>query len=305
MQIPNRPPVVVGVNGTAAGLAAVRLAAREAVSRGTLLSVVHAFTWNEAEDRHTASRVVEEAVITAKRSTPGVDVRGHLVDGPAGSVLRRFSRTATILVVGDDLAVTGHPPAGSALLEVVTQAWCPVVVARVPRPPAGRVLAAVDGSGPSVLALRFAAEMARRGHPLDVAHVIGAGGEDAGRRLLDEVIAAVPDLPPLRRRLLTGPAAESLVRASRRAALIALGPRGTGGAARFGSTAHELLRRGGCPTVFAHSRREPVAHPRRESAAHPRQESATHPRQESATHSRREPAGKPESGHSTSRALLR
>ncbi len=268
MQIPNRPPVVVGVNGTPAGLAAVRLAAREAVSRGTRLSVVHAFTWDAAEARQAASRFVDEAVRTAQRSTPGVGVQGQIVDGPAAAVLRRFSRTATIVVVGDrDLA-------GSALLEVVTQAWCPVVVARGPRPQAGRVLAAVDGSGPSVLALRFAAgEARRRGLPLDVAHVTPEGAEAAGRRVLDQVIAAIPDLPPLRRRLLTGTPAATLARASRRASVIALGPRGIGGAARFGSVAHELLRHGACPTVFVHGRREPAA--------------------------------KSKPGHSTSRALLR
>src|SRR3954468_20694772 len=116
MQIPNRPPVVVGVNGTAAGLAAVRLAAREAVSRGTTLSVVHAFTWDAAEARQAASRFVEEAVRTAQRSTPGVGVQGQLVDGPAADVLRRFSRTAAVLVVGD------RDVTGSALLAVVTQA---------------------------------------------------------------------------------------------------------------------------------------------------------------------------------------
>ncbi|MFI1988646.1 universal stress protein [Actinoplanes sp. NPDC020271] len=253
MQIPNRPPVAVAVNGTAAGLAAVRLAAREAVSRGTSLSVVHAFTWDAAEARQAASRFVDEAVRTAQRSTPGVDVQGQLVDGPVASVLRRMSRTAALLVAGDrDLT-------GSDLLEVVTQAWCPVLVARGPRPPAGRVLAAVDGSGPSVLALRFAAEAARRqGRPLDVAIVLGAGGEHRARQILDDVIGAVPGLPPLRRRLLTGTPAEALVRASRRATVIALGPRGAGGAARFGSVAYELLRHGGCPTVFAHGRREPA-----------------------------------------------
>ncbi|BCY12522.1 universal stress protein [Actinoplanes sp. L3-i22] len=285
MQIPNRPPVVVGVNKTAAGLAAVRLGAREAVSRGTSLFVVHAFTWNAAGDRQVASRVVEEAVTTAQRSTPGVDVRGQLVDGSPGSVLRRYSRTATILVVG-------ARPGGSALLEVVTQAWCPVIVTHGPRPPAGRVLAAVDGSGPSVLALRFAAEMARRrGRRLDVAYATGEseGGESAGARVLDEVIAAVPDLPPLRRRLLTGTPAAALERASRRSALLVLGPRGTGGAARFGSVAYEMLRHSGCPTAFVHGRREPAARKGRENRG-----PATH-----------KGGGKSEPGHSTTRALLR
>ncbi|GLW28127.1 universal stress protein [Actinoplanes regularis] len=280
MQIPNQPPVVVGVDGTAAGLVAVRLAAREAVSRGTQLTVVHAFTWpgtgaEWAPARRAASQVVDEAVATAKRSTPGADARGQLVDGPAGRVLRKFSRTAALLVVGtDDLARTGRVPPGSTLLEAATQAWCPVLVARGPRPPSARVLAAVDGSGPSVLALRFAAgEARRRGLPLAVALVVAEGGETAGERVLDEVIAAVPDLPPPHRELLTGTPATVLLRASRRAGLITLGPRGAGGAGRFGSVAYELLRRGGCATVFVHGRRDP--------------------------------AGKSKPGHSTNHALLR
>ncbi|GIF15948.1 universal stress protein [Actinoplanes teichomyceticus] len=271
MQNPNRPPVVVGVNGTAAGLAAVRLAAREAVSRGRVLHVVHAFTWPDprpgtgvewAPARRAASRVVEEAVVTAQRSTPGVDARGHLVDGPAARVLRELSHRAALLVLGgDDLAATGRLPPGSPLLEVVAQAWCPVVVARGPRPPSGRVLAAVDGSAPSLLALRHAAEdAARRGVALDVLHVAGEDAEEAGERLLDETLAAVPGLPPLRRWVLTGAPAAVLIRASRRAGLITLGSRGTGGAARLGSVAHQLLLRGGCPVVFAHGRRLPSRH---------------------------------------------
>ncbi|MEV6350367.1 universal stress protein [Actinoplanes sp. NPDC051851] len=228
MPVPDQPPVVVGVDGTAAGLAAVRLAARESISRGTVLSVIHAFTWPGGTDlapaRRAASRILGEAVATAQRSTPGVGVRGQLEDGPAGAVLRRWSRRAALLVVGaDELAATGRLPPGSTLLETASQAWCPVIVARGTRPATGRVIAAVDGSAPSVLARGFAeAEAARRGVPLDVVEVTGGD---------------------------PGPV---LVTASRTAGLIVLGPRGAGGAVRFGSVAHELLLRGGCPTVFVH-----------------------------------------------------
>src|SRR4051794_14696032 len=98
MRNPSKSPVVVGVTGTSAGLNAVRLAAREAVSRGRPLRVVHAFTWVGSVDeaRHTASRVVEEAVNTAQRSTPGVQVTGQLVDGLPERVLLRLSRTAEL-----------------------------------------------------------------------------------------------------------------------------------------------------------------------------------------------------------------
>ncbi|MFC3989586.1 universal stress protein, partial [Actinoplanes siamensis] len=122
----------------------------------------------------------------------------------------------------------------------------------------GPLLAAVDGSEPSVLALRFAADEARRrGRTLDVVHVTAEGGEATGRRLLDDLLGAVPDLPPLRRRVLAGSPAGELVRASRRAGLIALG------AARVGAVARELLQHSACPTVFVHGRKErPLSLPR-------------------------------------------
>jgi len=110
MLIPGAAPVVVGVNGTAAGLAAVRLAAREAVARGLELRVVHAFTWphprradeDYASARHAAAHVVDQAVNTAKRSTPGVRVSESLIDGVPIRVLLQLSRAAELLVVGDD-----------------------------------------------------------------------------------------------------------------------------------------------------------------------------------------------------------
>ncbi|MBG0567503.1 universal stress protein [Actinoplanes aureus] len=273
MRIPTQRPVVVGVDGSPASLAAVRLAAREALSRGRTLHVAHAFTWPDprpgaggtdyAPARRAASRVVAEAVATAQRSIPGVDARGQLVDGPPGRVLRQLSRGAVLLVLGGDaLAASGRLPAGSPLLEVVSQAWCPVAVARGTRPPAGPVLAALDGSAYSILALRFAAEEAeRRGGPVHVAHVVmddGPDAEAAAGRLVDEALAAVPGLTAVRRRLLIGVPAETLVQASRDAGLIVLGPRGLRAGGRLGTVAEEVLRRGTVPAVFVHGPRIPT-----------------------------------------------
>jgi nucleotide-binding universal stress UspA family protein len=264
MQIPSQGPVVAGVDGSPAALAAVRLAAREALSRGRVLQIVHAFTWPDGVDfaraRRAASRVVEEAVVTAQRSTPGVRARGQLVDGPPGRVLLRLSRRAVLLVLGtDDLAATGRLPPGSPLIEVVSQSWCPVAVARGARPPSGPVLAALDGSAYSVLALRYAAEeAARRGGAVQAVHVAADGGEEAGQRLLDEALAAVPEIPGVRRRVLTGSPPEVLVRVSRRAGLIVLGPRGAGRTARLGTVADEVLRHGSGTAVFVHAARLPA-----------------------------------------------
>jgi nucleotide-binding universal stress UspA family protein len=268
MQIPSEAPVVVGINGTAAGLAAVRLGAREAVARGVDLRVVHAFTWpspdprtadvNYADARRAAAHAVEAAVTTARRSTPLARVTGDLLDGLATRVLLQQSRAAELLILGDDdLATSTSVPVDSVLLQTVSRAWCPVVVARGLRPPSGPVVAAVDGSPPSVLALRHAAaEAERRRVTVEVVHVVedsGPGARAAGRCVLDRAVAAVPELTGVRTRLLVGDPAGSLVRASRHARMVIAGPRGSDGAALLGHVARDLLRRCACPTVFVHA----------------------------------------------------
>jgi nucleotide-binding universal stress UspA family protein len=266
-----RSPVVVGVTGTSAGLAAVRLAAREAVSRGSQLRVVHAFTWpshgppgaglDYDRARRAASQVVSEAVASAQRSTPGVRATGQLLDGPPDRVLLRLSRTAALLVLGDDdLATTAWLPPSSVLVQVVARAWCPVLVARGPRPPRGAVLAAVDGSPHGRLALRHAiAEGRRRRIPVEAAHVVPEFGgriEERGRQLLIDALAEVGDAK-VRPRVLLGTPGQALVLASRRARVLVLGPRGTHGSGLLGSVAREALHHAACPTVFVHGRSVP------------------------------------------------
>jgi len=274
MRTPDKPPVVVGVNGTAAGLAAVRLGAREAVARGRPLRVLHAFSWpgpaydgrDYASARHEASAIVEEAVATAKRSTPRVRARGEVIDGAPVRVLLQQSRTADLLILGDDdLASVPRLPVESVLMQLVSRARCPVVVARGLRPPAGPLLVAVDGSEAAHHALLHAAgEARRRGLLLEVAHVVaepGAAAEAEGRRLLESAVAEVPGLAATARgRLLSGDPARALLLVSRHARMVIVGPRGAGGSVLLGAVAHELLRRCACPTVFVHGSTAPEHH---------------------------------------------
>jgi nucleotide-binding universal stress UspA family protein len=258
-------PVVVGVNGTAAGLAAVRLGAREAVARSVELRVLHAFNWppgrNGPQDyapaRHAASLIVEQAVTAARRSTPQVRVSGLIVDGLPTRVLLQQSRSADLIILGDDgLASTPRVPIDSVLLQTVSRAWCPVVVARGLRPPAGPLLVAIDGSPASIFALRHAAaEAARRRVAIEMVHVVeeaGEAAEAAGREILDAAVKGFPHLGYARKRLLRGDPATTLVRASRHARMVIVGPRGQDGSALLGPVAQELLRRCACPTVFVH-----------------------------------------------------
>ncbi|MEU4220775.1 universal stress protein [Actinoplanes sp. NPDC026623] len=253
------------MNGTAAGLAAARLGAREAVVRGLPLRVVHVFTgpktrhlddapdWSGA--RRDSMELVADAVAAASRAVPGVRVEGLLLDGPPVRELLRQSRTAELLVIGgDDCAGSPRLPIDSVLVQTVSRARCPVVVARGVRPPAGAVLTATDGSPISLLALRMAAaEGRRRGVAVEVIHVMETADAEAdGRRLLDEAVAAVPGLRTARTRLLVGDPTPTLVRASRRGRMMIVGPRGAGGGALLGGVALQLLRRCASPTVFVH-----------------------------------------------------
>ena len=279
MRISGEAPVVVGVNGTAAGLAAVRLGAREAVARGRPLRVVHVFGWSGAGPvtpagrdgaggpphtggaytgaRRAAGAIVAAAVTAARRSTPTVQVSGEVLDGQPVRTLLQQSRAADMMLLGDDdLASVPAPAIDSVLIQVVARAWCPVVVARGLRPPAGPLLAAVDGSPGSVMALRHAAAEARcrrvRVDPVHVVERAGTGAEEAGRRVLAEALAAVPELTGVHGRLLIGDPAGAIVRASRHARMVIVSPRGSDGAALLGQVARELLRRCACPTVFVH-----------------------------------------------------
>jgi nucleotide-binding universal stress UspA family protein len=200
--------VVVGVNGTAAGLAAVRLAARESVARDTPLRVVHAFTWPSYDAsaggvpydllRERAAEVLARAVTTATRSAPAARVTGHLVDGPPTRVLLQQSRTAELLVLGDDdPGATVRLPTDSVVVQVVARSRCPVLLARGVGTPDGPIVVGVDGSPVAALALRYAAAEAVRRHAgIEVLHVLepadGAADPDAaaaGRRVLDAALA--------------------------------------------------------------------------------------------------------------------
>jgi nucleotide-binding universal stress UspA family protein len=131
-----------------------------------------------------------------------------------------------------------------------------VVVSRGLRPPIGPVLAAVDGSPASLLALRLAAaEGRRREVAVEVVHVVrdsGAAAQAAGRDLLDAAVAGTPGLRYAHKRLLTGDPAGALIGASRQARIVIAGPRGRDGAVLLGRVAQNLLRRCACPTVFVH-----------------------------------------------------
>jgi nucleotide-binding universal stress UspA family protein len=179
-------PVVVGVDGSGASLAAVELAAEEAMARVAPLTVVHVrgesvrYGGGHVEAPEEARRVVALAVGRAQSEHPGLSVTARLVPGEPAAVLADLSRGASLLVVGH--RGSGTAPGRSIAARVVRRAQVPVIVHRplddahavtLPRP----VLVGVDEAR-SEPAVEFAfAEAALRGTSLLAVHVWSCPGD--------------------------------------------------------------------------------------------------------------------------------
>jgi nucleotide-binding universal stress UspA family protein len=138
--------IVVGVDGTSAGQAALAFAMREAAVRGSALEVVTTWQWNPAyypslgdepaDVRRRAQEVQYDAISAALACTTAPPVISRrVVEGEAGPVLVDVAHDADYLAVG-----TEHKNAlsrvilGSVSLYCMRHAVCPVVVVPAPRP---------------------------------------------------------------------------------------------------------------------------------------------------------------------------
>ena len=175
MNRPRNEHVVVGVDGSAPSLAALRWAAGEARLRGRPLHVIHCFVWPsfaagyglipddwfDPRPRVEAQRLMAEWIEQARAMAGGVLVTGVVVDGPAAPVLIEESREAATVVVGT--RGTGGFAGlllGSVATQVATHAHGPVVVVRPdfdPQTASGqRVVVGVDGSDAADVAAGYA-----------------------------------------------------------------------------------------------------------------------------------------------------
>ncbi|MDW4910861.1 universal stress protein [Streptomyces sp. ADMS] len=141
-------PVVVGVDGSAAGEQAIEFAFAEAALRGARLRAIHAWTlWNaplpempEATDAYTnppggvaeaEERLVSEALAGRREQYPGVSVEHRAMRSQTREALIEASRSAQLLVVG----ARGRGGFAGLMLGSVSQAvlhhaHCPVAVVR-------------------------------------------------------------------------------------------------------------------------------------------------------------------------------
>ncbi|MFC3501966.1 universal stress protein [Micromonospora krabiensis] len=296
MTINTGAPVVVGVDGSAAALDAVRVAAREAGLRSRPLRVVHAFAWPlvaaplgpapftppTAGLRGQAEEYVAEAVAEAGKIAPEVPVSGVVVDGAPTSVLLDEARAAALVVLGQrGLGGFAGLLVGSVTVQVSARAGCPVLVVRGEARADGPVVVGVDGSDLSAEAVGFAfEEAARRSAPLVAVHawlypaplapgdlvplVYDLAELDAEEhRVLAESLAGwaqrYPEVP-VRRRLVRGSPAQALVEESRTAQLVVVGAHGRGalGGLLLGSVSHTVLHHAHSPLAVVRHRPAPT-----------------------------------------------
>lgn len=139
--------IVVGVDGSACGQAALEFAVAEAALRKASLRVVCAWELPSAAYaaglssgvdasvievfRDDAQTFAREAVENVKRWQPDVDCEGLAVEGQAAEILLQQAEDADLIVVGN----RGRGGFASLLLgsvsqQVVHHAPCPVVVVR-------------------------------------------------------------------------------------------------------------------------------------------------------------------------------
>lgn len=141
--------IVVGVDGSEGGAAALDLAAREAALRGARLRIVSAWqvpaaaygggfappldpeTWDAFRAR--AQQVADDAVAAVKDAQPSVEAEAVPVQGHPADVLLEQSSDAALIVVGRrGLGGFKSLLLGSVSQQVVQHAGCPVVIVNQP-----------------------------------------------------------------------------------------------------------------------------------------------------------------------------
>lgn len=137
----NRRRIVVGVDGSDAGLKALDWAIGEARRWPAVIDVVTAWTFPMVEGyaishpvadvERGARDTVTEAMSQVAESAPEVDVRGETADGEAGPILVDAAKGADLLVVGArGIGGLERFFLGSVSAYCAKHAPCPVVIVR-------------------------------------------------------------------------------------------------------------------------------------------------------------------------------
>lgn len=154
--------IVVGVDGTVAGLRALRWAVAEAVRRAAVVRAVHVWHFEYGAElavldrdcaRGRAQEVVSDAVAVSTSESLGdiVPIESVVVEGPVVPVLVAESTSSGLLVLGHrGRSRWLGAVLGSISAECIHHARCPVVVVPPPRALA-RVGSRSEGAPPPAL----------------------------------------------------------------------------------------------------------------------------------------------------------
>lgn len=262
--------IVVGVDGSSTGWAALRWAAVEADLRRVPLRILHcagvAFdnSWRGGPlDRLTPDHteferhVLELAIEHIRPAHPELVLRPELFGDSPPLALLGATRSAGLVVVGSRGmgAVTGLL-IGSTALQVALHSTCPVAV--IPRqtaatvgPFAGDIVVGVDGSDSSDAALAFTFAEAQRRHAGVVAvHAIDDKPGVTAESIVDPWRTKFP-VTSVRTVELHQNARKALRGAAAGAQLLVVGNRGHGGFAGLllGSVSLSVVQRPLCPVI--------------------------------------------------------
>ncbi|NGN62497.1 universal stress protein [Streptomyces sp. A7024] len=273
MPVRDKLPVVVGVDGSAAGIRAVEWGVDEAYRRTWRLHLVHVPPGRGSVARAAGRQLLEGAAQVAHARRSLVDITSDVLPGPVASTLIDAATQGSILAVG--ARGNSHDPGlllGSTARQAVAGARGPVVVVR-DEPPGHRfgvprVAVGIAGTEPSTAAVDFAIRAAELRHAeLGAVHAWepalvpaypapGSPGDGwaEGIARAHEVIKGVfgaraQDALTVRAEPVPGTAWSALLQASTEAELLVLG-RGSGTEPPvLGPTLRVVLRRAQCPVA--------------------------------------------------------
>ncbi|OPG09314.1 universal stress protein [Microbispora sp. GKU 823] len=274
--------IVVGVDGSHAGMEAACWAAREADLRGVPLRIANAipawacstapqgpYTSVAAWMRDGAAAVLGAATERVRAEAPRVPVDTAILAGDPRPALIEAAVDADLLVLGNH-GIGGFRGLllGSVAYGVAGHAPCDVVVVReVPSAPRPEIVVAIDGSSACAKVLDFAfAEAALRGEGLRAVHAystLEAGGgfaplpddfddEKVEVRMVREVLAGRRELYPdvkVVEEVVRGHPVDVVRQASAGADLLVIGSQGHGefGGLVLGSVCQAMLHHATCP----------------------------------------------------------
>ena len=277
----DRLPVVVAVDGSRTGLAALDFAAAQAVRHHAELAIVHVWPGHYAgsfrgrgliPDRDDGRRLLEIAASRAALAAPGLRIETELLDGAAGNVLVGRSERARLIVVGHRDQVATRPSWGSTTAYLAHHSSCPLLVHRGSSPQHGPVVVAVSARPEPTATVGYAfAEAARLDERLVAVHVWSRdparettparGGvevavrQSAERRLAGELSEWSEAFPGVVVEQVVTPdldVAYTIERASRRGRLLVAGMGRNGSFAEmlYGSVSLAMARQAPCPVLL-------------------------------------------------------